>query len=53
MGSYYLNNQRDGRYTTIRIDKFLKVFDPNKHYLWPISKKEIDLNPNFEQNPGW
>ena len=43
----------DGSYTTIRIDGFLKVFDPNKHYLWPIPKKEMDLNQNFAQNSGW
>lgn len=43
----------DGSYTTVRIDGFLKVFDPGKHYLWPIPKKEIDLNVNLTQNPGW
>jgi hypothetical protein len=42
-----------GNYVTVRIDGFLKIFDPNKHYLWPIPKKEIDLNPNLGQNPGW
>lgn len=42
-----------GDYVTIRIDGFLKIFDPNKHYLWPIPKKEIDLNSNLKQNPGW
>lgn len=42
-----------GNYVTVRIDGFLKVFDPNKYYLWPIPKKEIDLNSNLNQNPGW
>jgi hypothetical protein len=41
-----------GEYVTIKIDGFLKVFE-QKHYLWPIPKKEIDLNPNLSQNPGW
>ncbi len=43
----------EGEYVTIKIEGFLKVFDPGKHYLWPIPSKEIDLNPNLEQNPGW
>ena len=24
-----------------------------KHYLYPIPQREIDLNPKLEQNPGW
>ncbi|MEM9143080.1 MAG: RagB/SusD family nutrient uptake outer membrane protein, partial [Bacteroidota bacterium] len=24
-----------------------------KHYLWPIPLREIELNPSLEQNPGW
>jgi hypothetical protein len=30
-----------------------RVFDPAKHGLWPIPQKEIDLNPNLTQNPGY
>lgn len=30
-----------------------RVFDPGKHNLWPIPQKEIDLNPNLSQNPGY
>ena len=30
-----------------------RVFDPSKHNLWPIPQKEIDLNPNLTQNPGY
>lgn len=29
------------------------VFDPNKHYLWPIHPTEIQTNPNLDQNPQW
>ena len=30
-----------------------RSFDPAKHYLRPMPKKQIQLNPNLEQNPGW
>jgi len=30
-----------------------RSFDQLKHYLRPIPTKEILLNPNLEQNPGW
>lgn len=30
-----------------------RVFDPTKHNLWPIPQKEIDINPNLTQNPGY
>jgi hypothetical protein len=30
-----------------------RVFDANKHYLWPIPRDERSLNPNLSQNPGW
>lgn len=26
---------------------------PDHYYLWPIPQKEMDLNPNLTQNPGW
>jgi hypothetical protein len=29
------------------------AFDTNKHYLRPLPAKEIQLNPNLQQNPGW
>jgi hypothetical protein len=28
-------------------------FNPAKHYLLPLPAKEIQLNPNLQQNPGW
>jgi starch-binding outer membrane protein, SusD/RagB family len=49
-GMTYKNSE--GNYVTVRIDGFLKVFE-SKHYLWPIPKKELDLNPGLGQNPGW
>ena len=30
-----------------------RVFDPSKHYLFPIPQSEIDKNNALEQNPGW
>jgi hypothetical protein len=30
-----------------------RVFNPDKHYLLPLPTKEILINPNLEQNPGW
>ena len=50
-GIVYKNN--DGDWITVQIGGFTKVFNPDKHYLWPIPQKEIDLNKNFVQNPNW
>ena len=39
-----------------KADQAALVFNPAKHYLWPVPQKEIDVNPNIEQtdqNPGW
>jgi hypothetical protein len=30
-----------------------RIFEAPKHNLWPIPQKEIDLNPNLTQNPGY
>lgn len=32
---------------------FRSGFDPNKHYFRPLPAREINLNPNLQQNPGW
>lgn len=29
------------------------VFDPNKHYVWPIPQSAIDKAKNLEQHPEW
>lgn len=29
------------------------VFDPSKHYLWPINPVELQTNPALIQNPKW
>lgn len=43
----------EGDWVTVAIEGFMKVFNPDKHYLFPIPQKEMDLNPNFTQNPNW
>ena len=30
-----------------------RIFDPARDYLWPIPQKELDINPNLTQNPGY
>lgn len=30
-----------------------RVFDVNKNYLYPMPLRELSLNPNLGQNPGW
>jgi hypothetical protein len=31
-----------------------RVFDKNRHYLWPVPQNELDLNANLKpNNPGW
>lgn len=30
-----------------------RSFDPDKHYLMPLPTREILINPQLEQNPGW
>ncbi len=47
--TYYENDQP----VTIEVPSVNKVFDPSKHYLWPVPQKEKALNPLLGQNPGW
>lgn len=30
-----------------------RSFNPTKDYVWPIPQKELDINPNMSQNPGY
>ncbi|MFB6454230.1 RagB/SusD family nutrient uptake outer membrane protein [Chitinophaga sp. Hz27] len=30
-----------------------RLFNPKRDYLWPVPQKEIDLNKNLSQNPGY
>ncbi|GAA4172325.1 RagB/SusD family nutrient uptake outer membrane protein [Sphingobacterium ginsenosidimutans] len=50
------SNQNDaiGDWTKPRFLAQKRVFDKNKHYLWPIPQNAIDRNKNLlPQNPGW
>lgn len=49
-GMTYVEN---GELKEIVITGFERVFDPGRHYLWPIPQRERELNPNLSQNPGW
>jgi starch-binding outer membrane protein, SusD/RagB family len=42
-----------GKLITVQAASSNRVFDPARHYLWPIPQKERDLNPNLKQNPNW
>lgn len=50
-GITYVNEQ--GQLTTVQAVAVNKVFDPNRHYLWPVPQKELNLTPLLKQNPNW
>ena len=31
----------------------LRIFDKEKQYLWPLPSKDILINKNLKQNPGY
>lgn len=43
----------DGQLRTIQVQAYEKVFDSNRHYLWPVPERERELNRNLSQNSGW
>ncbi|GHU59294.1 membrane protein [Bacteroidia bacterium] len=42
-----------GALVTVEMSGYVKEFKPDRHYLWPIPFREIDLNPNLKQNLGY
>ena len=54
---FYLVNPETGEYATAGVRDALKSvnhsFDETKHYFYPIPEKELQLNENLKQNPGW
>jgi hypothetical protein len=38
---------------TVELAGYVKEFKPDRHYLWPIPFREIDLNNNLKQNNGF
>jgi hypothetical protein len=50
---YGLNyKDTDGSIKTVVVPGWNQTWS-DKDYLWPIPQKEIDLNKNLTQNPGW
>ncbi len=53
----YLVNPVTGEYATAGVRDALKSvshsFDETKHYFYPLPEKELQLNENLKQNPGW
>ncbi|MNL01714.1 SusD family protein [compost metagenome] len=45
------NMSSDAFYKRTPLEK--RVFDPAKHYLWPIPQVERNKNPDIIQNPNW
>jgi hypothetical protein len=43
----------NGKLNTIALPAFVKVFNKDRDYLWPIPQRERELNPNLTQNPNW
>lgn len=52
-GMTYENPNRPGSYVTVELTGYVKEFNPDKHYLWPIPFSELALNENLTQNPGF
>lgn len=48
--TFGMTYMEDGELLTIVNEGYIRRF-PN--YLWPIPQKELDLNPNLNQNPGY
>ena len=49
-GITYADNNNDLQ--TVEVPGWTQVWK-EQDYLWPIPEKEIELNPNLDQNPGW
>lgn len=53
-GSVYGITYRDKNNDLVTVQVAVnKLFDKNRHYLWPIPQKERDLNSSLTQNQGW
>ena len=42
-----------GQLKSISLPGYVRSFDKNKEYFWPIPQKELDLNHSLTQNPNW
>jgi hypothetical protein len=41
------------QYTVVTCPENLQLKWQERHYLFPISRTNVELGPNFTQNPGW
>lgn len=53
----YLVDPKTGEYATAGVWNVMKTinvsFDESKHYFYPLPEKDLQLNKNLKQNPGW
>ena len=52
-GQHYGIDYVDAQGNPQTIPADFRAFDPARDYLWPIPQKELDLNPELGQNPGY
>ncbi|RIJ45366.1 RagB/SusD family nutrient uptake outer membrane protein [Maribellus luteus] len=52
-GMTYEDPQNPGTLVTAGLSGYVKEFKPDRHYLWPIPFRELDLNKNLTQNTGF
>lgn len=52
-GMTYENPEIPGTFKTVELSGFIKEFRPDRDYLWPIPFRELDINENLTQNPGY
>lgn len=52
-GMTYNSPSNPGTLITAELTGYVKEFNPDKHYLWPIPFNELQLNDNLIQNPNW
>lgn len=52
-GMTYENPNNPGTFVTVELTGYVKEFKPEKHYLWPLPFRELNLNKNITQNPGF
>lgn len=52
-GMTYEDPQNPGNFETAELSGFVKEFRSDRDYLWPIPFRELDLNSNLSQNPGY
>ncbi len=52
-GMTYENPASPGTFVTVELSGYVKEFNANKHYVWPLPFNELELNENLTQNPNW